>query len=305
MHYGHYAAKNTARIVFPEILDLTPFTTSGRLSLSPSAPISTSLPISGRDASPVTSIHSEQVLYQLSSVVCHFGQHSYGHYICYRRKPRLRRVGDERWAPPRMIDPYGCECDLCRRFGPVREEHEADNDLYGNSWLRISDEKVEECGISQVLREGSSAFMLYYERVVPTLHSYFRLGEPPYAVPQSLDIATPRSSEETLRPNLPEDSGDDGHAMGASTTHSSTGSLSRSVVRDSYMRTLEVGTHRIPGARVIRSVAIGRPRSRSLAPSEISSDNLSPGSSRTLYLPPEEPPSLTPRQSHRGLHSLS
>ncbi|KAL0576964.1 ubiquitin-specific protease ubp1, partial [Marasmius crinis-equi] len=32
MHFTHYAAKNNVRVLFPEVLDLTPFTTSGNLS---------------------------------------------------------------------------------------------------------------------------------------------------------------------------------------------------------------------------------------------------------------------------------
>ncbi|TFY52843.1 hypothetical protein EVJ58_g9784 [Rhodofomes roseus] len=35
VHYGHYASKNTCRVIFPEVLDLTPYTTSGQLSTSP------------------------------------------------------------------------------------------------------------------------------------------------------------------------------------------------------------------------------------------------------------------------------
>lgn len=36
----------------------------------------------------------------------------------------------------------------------------------GKGWLRISDDSVYECGIENVLAEGSGAFMLYYERAV-------------------------------------------------------------------------------------------------------------------------------------------
>jgi ubiquitin carboxyl-terminal hydrolase 1 len=36
----------------------------------------------------------------------------------------------------------------------------------GKGWLRISDDSVGECGIENVLAEGSAAFMLYYERAV-------------------------------------------------------------------------------------------------------------------------------------------
>jgi hypothetical protein len=82
-----------------------------------------------------------RVLYRLAAVVCHYGQHSFGHYVCYRRRPR----GSGRVGPPRLNDGF----------------HAAP----GRGWLRASDDAVREVGIETVLQEGSGAFMLYYERV--------------------------------------------------------------------------------------------------------------------------------------------
>lgn len=36
-------------------------------------------------------------------MVCHYGQHSFGHYICYRRKPKRGSKGQ--WVPPTLVDP--------------------------------------------------------------------------------------------------------------------------------------------------------------------------------------------------------
>jgi ubiquitin carboxyl-terminal hydrolase 1 len=80
------------------------------------------------------------VLYRLAAVVCHYGQHSFGHYVCFRRKPR----GFGRVAPPRLDEPPAAP---------------------GRGWLRASDDAVREVGIEEVLQEGAGAFMLYYERV--------------------------------------------------------------------------------------------------------------------------------------------
>lgn len=158
MHFGTYASKNTARVRFPEVLDLTPFTTSGMLSTSPSFPISSHphapspaaavAAAAAAAASQTTKAYNHnlapqppRVLYRLAAVVCHYGQHSFGHYVCYRRRPRgLGQVG-----PPRLNDGF--------HVTP------------GRGWLRASDDAVREVGIETVLQEGSGAFMLYYERV--------------------------------------------------------------------------------------------------------------------------------------------
>ncbi|PPQ89799.1 hypothetical protein CVT25_007404 [Psilocybe cyanescens] len=231
VHYGHYAAKNTIKIIFPEVLDLTPYTTSGSLSTVPTSAISTPSPpptpryyqptipqIQGSNSSAASSSGdtttssnppkrvrtptpetyapgAQRTIYRLSAVVCHFGQHSFGHYICYRRKPR--RIGGK-WAPPTLIDPLRLEIEdedahahtqngadrkangsaatvrtvdysgsstlgETRYYWEDRTEEEVGT---GRGWLRISDESVSECGIESVLAEGSGAFMLYYEKAV-------------------------------------------------------------------------------------------------------------------------------------------
>lgn len=157
LHFGTYASKNTARIHFPEVLDLTPFTTSGMLSTSPSFPISSHphMPSPTAAVAAAASLSTQStktynhnlapspphVLYRLAAVVCHYGQHSFGHYVCYRRKPR----GSGWVRSPRLSDGFHA--------------------TPGRGWLRASDDAVREVGIEAVLQEGSGAFMLYYERV--------------------------------------------------------------------------------------------------------------------------------------------
>lgn len=93
----------------------------------------------------------------------------------------------------------------------------------GRGWLRISDDSVRECGIENVLAEGSSAFMLYYERVVvdvPGVYPSRRAsdgsrsdGRESVGVPNGVEMGdgigsvdrievgkAGRESEETLRP---------------------------------------------------------------------------------------------------------
>ncbi|PPQ76297.1 hypothetical protein CVT24_009145 [Panaeolus cyanescens] len=257
VHYGGYAAKNTIRVYFPEVLDLTPYTTSGSLSVVPTNAISTPSPAptsayafyaqpsshsdggsssqsatrtstqSGKSnstrptsvppnhddntasdnprpkrpttptpASYAAAAAHNRTIYRLAAVVCHYGQHSFGHYICYRRKPR--KVNG-RWMPPTLVDPLklvdkeedeegkkqkvhgqragGGELDMELEYaayqGPsstgqqyVWEDHSESEVGTGKGWLRISDDAVSEVGIESVLAEGTGVFMLYYEKAV-------------------------------------------------------------------------------------------------------------------------------------------
>ncbi|KAF8914429.1 hypothetical protein CPB84DRAFT_1742185 [Gymnopilus junonius] len=254
MHYGQYASKNTIRVYFPEVLDLTPYTTSGSLSTVPTSSISSPLPTppsqsglglgspspfylhdqgqgpsrSGttnsnpkRPTTPTQETYTagyqyqnQRTIYRLAAVVCHYGQHSFGHYICYRRKPRKARGNENggKWVPPTLVDPLRFELDEENEDGEEEskpngaahhnpkptprktpnysgsstlgesryywEDHTEEEVGTGKGWLRISDDAVSECGVESVLAEGSGAFMLFYERAVfPVGGVYLRRGE--------------------------------------------------------------------------------------------------------------------------------
>ena len=204
-------------MLFSEILDLTPYTTNGMLNTSPQAPISgsglrSSMFSQSPSAPKVDS--STRTLYRLAAVVVHYGQHSFGHYVCYRRKPRPAWLPDaRRWTPPRAkSDDEGGLASLESSRGT------------GRGWLRLSDDDVRECGIESVLQEGAGAFMLYYERIIvppsvlpsaalPNGQTHPVQQNGPAAVPINGvdgmkrhkvylddDERTPRCSEETLKP---------------------------------------------------------------------------------------------------------
>ncbi|EIN11055.1 cysteine proteinase [Punctularia strigosozonata HHB-11173 SS5] len=225
IHYGYYAGRNNTHVIFPEILDLTPFTTSGSLSTNPTYPISSAPSSSSSSSSPSRPrTPPPRTLYRLSAVVCHYGDHSYGHYVCYRKTPRPPSAGSKR--------AYG----LIRESDDVITANEkaglpGQPGLPGTGcgWLRISDDDVREVGIETVLSEGRGAFMIYYERVlvpvpapappsalpsVPTHAAHQRSLEDaklqPIALPQARAQfphrpveTTPRSSEETIKPPTP------------------------------------------------------------------------------------------------------
>ncbi|KAH8118788.1 cysteine proteinase [Phellopilus nigrolimitatus] len=235
VHYGGHAGRNACQVIFPEILDLTPYTTSGQLSTQPSVPLSAPPPSPApapRAATPTPAAAAAppRVLYRLDAVVCHYGAHSFGHYVCFRRRPRPAPASSAAAAspsgagpafsavpPPVLACPYGCACAACAAHGPVRDPRPsraaaaaaaAAPPAPGRGWLRISDAAVEECGAERVLAEGAGAFLLFYERVVaapppPATPSPSPAVLSPYAnLEHAVYLAgrSPRSSEETVRP---------------------------------------------------------------------------------------------------------
>lgn len=78
------------------------------------------------------------LMYRLSALVVHYGDHSFGHYVAYRRAP----------TSPQSLAHWNS-------MSP------SDDDL----WLRISDENVQPCRIADALSEGSGVFIVFYERV--------------------------------------------------------------------------------------------------------------------------------------------
>lgn len=281
IHYGHYAGKNTARVIFPELLDLTTFTTSGTISTQPYLPISSSS--TSIDAPGTTPFYAREplstppapaaarpetaprTLYRLAAVVCHYGAHSFGHYVCYRRKPRPPSTGAKRFEPPRLACPLGCECAACVAHGPVRDGSEQEPGKWGGGgWLRISDDEVREVPLQSVLAEAEGAFMLYYERVRTPAPAP---SPPPLGgrVGQLAMHEDARSSEETVRPRDVLEEGTD------------------------ERRGLErMGS--VP--RVVRAVAVGR--GRSFSPALVASASMESVLEAPVPLPPAPEPPLAP-----------
>ncbi|KAG0016330.1 hypothetical protein BGZ80_009298 [Entomortierella chlamydospora] len=165
--YSNYGtvSKNSCHVNFPEYLDASPFCTTGILLTQPNMPMSISeqdLERLGYEQSKIKrqSKHggqqqqqrkSSKVIYRLQSIVVHYGGHSYGHFIAYRRKPAsmLSKTGAVGLGLDPMTTPGA-------------------GSLYGRSnvsedWFRVSDENVESVTLDHVLR--SNPYMCLYERV--------------------------------------------------------------------------------------------------------------------------------------------
>ena len=79
------ASKNNRQVIFPELLDVSPFMLGGQISTDGRQ---------GMDADPT--VAKPRTKYRLCSLVVHYGGHSFGHYIAYRRVRDLwLRISDE------------------------------------------------------------------------------------------------------------------------------------------------------------------------------------------------------------------
>lgn len=125
--------KNSCQLLFPEYLDVSQFSTNGTLHTKPNLPIST----------PMPALKKGDYFYRLMSVVVHYGSHSFGHFVAFKR----RIYADQ------------CKCYQCRGGSSISSEKWKCQ----NAWYRISDSKVDECSIDDVLR--SNPYMLLYELV--------------------------------------------------------------------------------------------------------------------------------------------
>jgi ubiquitin carboxyl-terminal hydrolase 1 len=130
--------KNTCQLLFPEYLDISPFSTNGTLHTRPNVPIS----VPDGD-------HVPRRYYKLMSVVVHYGSHSFGHFVAFKR----RIYADQ------------CQCHQCRGSRPSCDEQWKDQ----NSWYRISDTKVDECSLDYVLK--ANPYMLLYQLVDDCMES--------------------------------------------------------------------------------------------------------------------------------------
>ncbi|GAN06813.1 cysteine proteinase [Mucor ambiguus] len=129
--------KNTCQLLFPEYLDVSPFSTNGTLHTQPNIPIST---MNEKSA-------GKGFYYRLMSVVVHYGSHSFGHFVAFKR----RIYADQ------------CKCYQCTGNVSVSATEKAELWKCQNSWYRISDSKVDECSIEDVKR--SNPYMLLYELI--------------------------------------------------------------------------------------------------------------------------------------------
>ncbi|CAD6917056.1 unnamed protein product [Tilletia controversa] len=137
--FGGGASKNNTFVHFGEWLDIQPFATGAELEVRSDRRISGGEEEEEDGASRRRNEGlRDACLYRLQSIVVHYGGHSFGHYVSYRRRPSSSPSSSSSSVPHRP------------RSGAEAE------------WMRISDDIVETCDLGEVL--SSNPFLLFYER---------------------------------------------------------------------------------------------------------------------------------------------
>lgn len=131
-------SKNPCKVKFPEFLDLSPFCTTGHLVLGPQSPLS--IPDSGS---------YPRHIYRLQAVIVHYGSHSYGHFVTYRRKPSTE-IWNVRTQNGDSIPPHLTNSLTFFNSSPTE-------------WFQVSDQSVLAADKLDVL--SSNPYMLLYEAV--------------------------------------------------------------------------------------------------------------------------------------------
>ncbi|KAA1113461.1 hypothetical protein PGT21_032032 [Puccinia graminis f. sp. tritici] len=184
--------KNHCQVTYPEELILDPYCTSFELSGDATQPLSRNR-------------QTTDYRYRLLSVVVHFGTHSFGHYITYRRAP-LSSSSSNPSSPTQDSKSGSQRDDDDGQLDSRHLHHRPIHSRQRHTWYRISDENVQLASIDDALR--SNPFLLMYERVFDHHPSH----PPPLVEPPNqhlllnpdhvLDQPTPKNLA-NLSPNHP------------------------------------------------------------------------------------------------------
>ncbi|PWZ01609.1 cysteine proteinase [Testicularia cyperi] len=132
-------AKNNRHVLFDEYLDLSAVTLNGSIQIDGSIGMNRS----GDGQIPNGGDGSSNARYRLAAIVVHYGSHSFGHYVAFKR--------------------ISSDSSSSSLAGIGQDTH--DNSGSGDAWLRLSDESVTRATLKQVLSENP--FMLFYEQLPP------------------------------------------------------------------------------------------------------------------------------------------
>ncbi|KAK9459903.1 uncharacterized protein V1516DRAFT_665416 [Lipomyces oligophaga] len=183
--FSHTATRNSCRVKFPEFLTLT---TQGS---GPDAMKELIKQLNSSYESKETSIgSSSSKTYRLASMIRHLGTHSAGHYECYRRKEMFkdyeaeskRDKAYEAILAADNVSSISSEAEVGTDLKPdldaqkldagaqEREAARLSRKLFRQftgpkEWWRISDDKVWECTMEEVLKQTPYVYMLVYEEI--------------------------------------------------------------------------------------------------------------------------------------------
>ncbi|KAI5294149.1 hypothetical protein KEM52_004607 [Ascosphaera acerosa] len=149
--------KNSAPLSFPTSLDITEWCL-GAMPLGEGKHASEVWAMDPtRSLLPVqTRTETAFGLYRLRAVICHYGRHDAGHYVCFRRFPSA----DFPARPPSACTRDSSDDDSDE--SGVDEDERGEGAAPAERWFRLSDEDVSCVSEAAVLAQGG-AFMLFYE----------------------------------------------------------------------------------------------------------------------------------------------
>jgi len=187
--------KNSAPVEFPTTLDLGPWclgsaatsdglgsTTIGqgsdetleeRWQLHPRASMVAGDASSSRLCGPI---------YELRSVVTHYGRHENGHYICYRRHPYASDSPAANTKPSSSVDGDRDDVDEHEQDEALLSRGDSDDsgdDSTDKDWWRLSDHNVSKVDEETISSLSPGVFMLFYECIDPSMVLQETLDAPP------------------------------------------------------------------------------------------------------------------------------
>jgi ubiquitin carboxyl-terminal hydrolase 1 len=195
--------KNSAPVDFPTTLDLGPWCLgSAATSDGPSSAIIGQGPDEALEerwqlhprASMVAGDASSSRLcgpiYELRSVVTHYGRHENGHYICYRRHPYASDSPAANSKPSSTVDGDRDDVDEHEQDEALLSRGDSD-DSGDNStdkdWWRLSDHNVSKVDEETISSLSPGVFMLFYECIDPSM-----------VLQETLDAPSTQTSQESV-----------------------------------------------------------------------------------------------------------
>lgn len=107
-------------------------------------------------------------IYELRAVIAHMGRHENGHYVCYRRHPKLSPPAESKRAqgetPPPLKLASGEDTAADSTSLTVEDGDAEDAGSDEGQWWRFSDHQVNKVDEEDVLGQGG-VFMLFYDNV--------------------------------------------------------------------------------------------------------------------------------------------
>lgn len=178
--------KNSAPVEFPTTLDLGPWclgsaeTSDGPGAVNTGAESDGTLeerwqldPRASMVAGDSSSSRLCGPIYELRSVVTHYGRHENGHYICYRRHPYASdsHVAPSKPSPSLNGDRDDVDDEEQNEASSSQDDfdHVPPDESTNMDWWRLSDHNVSKVDEETISSLSPGVFMLFYECIDPSM----------------------------------------------------------------------------------------------------------------------------------------